>query len=95
MAKNKARPGQTPGKKDYNVPPEDFIRAWQAASSAQEVADRLNMPRPIVLARASNYRKAGVKLKNMPRGPKRALDVAALNRLIETIDREQAGGNHD
>jgi hypothetical protein len=79
-------------KTDYSVSAEDFIRAWQAASSAQQVADRLKMPKPIVLARASTYRKAGVHLKKMPRGSNRRLDVAALNRLIEQLDREKGAG---
>jgi hypothetical protein len=80
------------GKTDYSVPAEDFIRAWQSASSAQEVADRLKMPKPIVLARAANYRKAGVHIKKMPRRSNRRLDVAALNKLIEQLDREKSGG---
>jgi hypothetical protein len=80
------------GKTDYSVSPEEFIRVWQTSSSAQEVADKLKMPKPIVLARASNYRKTGVKIKNMPRGATRRLDVAALNKLIEQLDREKAMG---
>jgi hypothetical protein len=70
----------------YNVPPEEFIRAWQTSQSADEVAKKLNMPKAIAAARASNYRTAGVKLKKMPRRPKNQLDVAALNKLIEEID---------
>ena len=46
------------------------------------------MPKPIVHARASNYRAAGVKLKKMPRNPKNKLDVNQLNRLIEGLNRE-------
>jgi len=55
------------GKADYNVPPELFIATWQAAQSAGEVAEKLNMPKDIVHARASTYRSAGVRLKKMPR----------------------------
>ncbi len=84
--------GTRRGKTDYSVSPEEFIRVWQAASSAQEVADRLKMPKPIVLARASNYRKAGVHIKKMPRRSNRRLDVAALNKLIEQLDREKGTG---
>jgi hypothetical protein len=47
------------------------------------------MPKPIAQARASHYRKAGIKLKKMPRRPKHKLDVEALNRVIEEIGREQ------
>jgi len=48
------------GKTDYDVPEEVFIRTWQMAESAQEVADKLKMPKPIVHARASMYRGAGI-----------------------------------
>jgi hypothetical protein len=71
------------------VPPEVFIETWQRAQSAEEVAKKLNMPKPIVHARASNYRLAGIKLKKMPRKPKNKLDIAGLNKLIEKINREK------
>ena len=67
-----------------------FIKTWQNAGSAQEVADALGMPKDIVHARASMYRGAGVKLKRMPRHSTKAIDVAGLNKLIEEVDK-QAG----
>jgi hypothetical protein len=70
---------------EYNVSPEAFIRAWQTSSSADEVAEKLKMPKPIVHARATTYRKAGVKLKSMPRAGKASLDVDALNRLVDEL----------
>jgi hypothetical protein len=73
-------------KKQYDVSPEAFIRAWQTSQTPQEVADRLKMPKPIVLARASKYRREGVTLKKMKKGPKRTLDVPALNLLIRELD---------
>jgi hypothetical protein len=65
---------------------EVFIRTWEESSSAQEVAEKLGMPVPIVHARASNYRRNGVKLKDFgkPRGRGR-LNVDELNALIERI----------
>lgn len=65
--------------------PERFIEVWQTSDSVQEVSDRLKMPKPIVLARASNYRAAGVNLKDMKRAAKKALDVAGLNKLIADL----------
>jgi hypothetical protein len=76
------------GRKDYNVTPQEFIRAWESSSTAEEVAEILGMPKAIVLARASNYRLQGVKLKKMPRQNKRKLDVDALNTLIEDLKKE-------
>ncbi len=76
-------------KTDYGVSATQFVGAWQRAKSVQEAADQLKMPNPIVLARASMYRKAGVKLKKMPRAGKSTLDIKALNQLIDDI----ASGN--
>jgi hypothetical protein len=77
---------QKRGKKtDYGVDPKAFIEAWEASRTPQEVADKLKMPKAIVLARASNYRQAGVKLKKLQRRSKRAIDVEGLNRLIEDL----------
>jgi hypothetical protein len=75
----------------YAVSPEQFVRTWQTSQTAQEVADKLGMPKPIVLARASGYRKEGIKLKKLRRESRRGLDVDALNRLIAEID---AGRRH-
>jgi transposase len=69
----------------YHVTPEQFVVAWNTAGSAQEAADVLGMPRPIVVARAAKYREAGVKLKAMNRGRRPKLDVDALNRLLEEV----------
>ena len=70
----------------YDVTPEQFITAWQTSESADEVAEKLKMPKPIVLARVSSYRRAGLKLKKMPRRPGKELDIERLNRLIEELD---------
>lgn len=71
----------------YNVPPEVFIKAWQESVTAQEVSDKLKMPKPIVLARASIYRQAGIHIKKLRRESSKALDVGRLNTLIDQIDR--------
>jgi hypothetical protein len=98
MAKKKSdgsgekTPGETKAELDrkaYDVPPEKFIEVWQTSNSADEVSQRLGMPKPIVHARASNYRQLGIKLKKMPRTPRHKLDVAHLNRLIEELDRNR------
>jgi hypothetical protein len=71
---------------EYNVTPQQFIEAWQRSDSPQQVADRLKMPKNIVLARASMYRVAGIKVKKMKRRNKRYLDVSALNAFIEDLE---------
>jgi transposase len=68
---------------DYGVTAEKFVETWQACSSADEVAKKLDMPKAIVHARASAYRRRGVKLKKMGRPTKGKLDIEALNRLID------------
>lgn len=67
----------------YNVSPADFVVAWESSETVSEVSDRLGMPKPIVLARASGYRKDGVRLKKLRRESKKALDIDELNRLVE------------
>jgi hypothetical protein len=78
------------GRQNYEVSAEEFVRAWQQSSSVDEVAEKLGMPKPIVLARASTYRQKGVKLKAVKRGAK-GLDVDTLNAIIDELNREQAG----
>ena len=88
MAKKRGEEASEQAREVYKVTPEEFIRAWQTSESADAVAKKLNMPKPIVHARASNYRMAGIKLKKMPRRPKNLLDVDKLNKLIDKINRE-------
>jgi hypothetical protein len=74
-------------RRSYGVSPDRFIEVWETSESAADAAEKLQMPKPIVQARASNYRTAGVKLKPMPRRPKNKIDPDALNRKIEEIGR--------
>jgi hypothetical protein len=74
-------------RRNYGVSPERFVEAWETSESAAEVAEKLQMPKAIVQARASNYRAAGIKLKPMPRRPKNKIDAAALNKRIEEVGR--------
>src|SRR5262249_4333794 len=64
----------------YDVSAEEFITAWEQAGSAEEVVEKLGMPKAIVHARASTYRSAGIKLKKMPRKASNKLDIDALNK---------------
>lgn len=66
----------------YNVSSEEFVKVWQDSASANEVSEKLKMPKNIVLARSATYRKAGVNLKKMPRQNPRKLDVGTLNTLV-------------
>jgi len=69
----------------YNVKANEFVWAWQTSETAAEVAERLGMPRPIVYARASSYRKRGVRLKKLKRSSPRGLNTDALNRLADAL----------
>lgn len=51
------------------VPDSEFVKTWQKASSADEVAKELNLKRASVNARACNLREKGVRLKKFPRAP--------------------------
>jgi hypothetical protein len=82
----KVNRGRRPG---YNVSAEQFIKVWQAAHSTEEVATKLGMPKPIVHARASMYRKKGIALKKLTSNG--GLDVDAMNLLILKIDADEKG----
>ena len=45
----------------------DFVVAWQNGTSAQQVADDLNLKRAAVIQRACGLRNKGVRLKKFPR----------------------------
>lgn len=71
---------------------EEFVKVWQASEDVGEVANKLEMPMKTCHTRASNYRRKGIKLKLMKRGPKKGryfgaagkkLDVEALNHICE------------
>ena len=89
MARHKAAPAQQSGKTVYDVTPKQFVEAWQSSESADEVAEKLGMPKPIVLARASNYRSTGVQLKKFKRKTKSKIDVQELNELIAQVNKRE------
>jgi len=72
-------------RKQYNVSDEQFVEAWQTSRSAAACAEKLGMPKNIVLARSAVYRKRGIQLKKMERKNPRRLDVDKLNRKIESL----------
>ena len=69
-------------RKKYDVDGKKFVAAWQDSNSAAEAAEKLGMPRNIVLARYALYKGKGVTLKKMDRKNPRRLDVDELNRQI-------------
>jgi len=75
--------------KTYHVTAEEFVIAWNTSTSAKEVAEKVGMPIPIVHARASKYRKAGVRLKDHKVQSGRSLNVAKLNALIDEMEAER------
>lgn len=76
-------------RKHYNVSDVQFCETWQESNSASEVANKLNMPKNIVLARSAVYRNKGVDLKTMPRVNPRKLDVTKLNERIAEVRESQ------
>lgn len=63
----------------------EFVRVWQSAASAQDVADHFKTTLPAVSSAASALRKKGVPLKKFggKGSEKRAIDYAALATLAE------------
>lgn len=68
-------------RKNYGVDGPTFVKTWQESSSAAEVAEKLDMPKNIVLARKAVYANKGVNLKKMERKSPRKLDVDKLNEV--------------
>lgn len=62
-----------------SAPAEEFVVAWQSATSLTEAKEKLGGG---ASSRAARLRKAGVKLKKLSSG-RGKLDVAALNDLID------------
>ncbi len=63
----------------YPVTAEQFALAWNGSETPQEAAEKMGMPYKIMLMRLSRYRKAGIKLKRMPRKNARRVDVNGIN----------------
>ena len=82
-------------RKRYNVSPEEFVKAWQESKTVQEVADKLQMPRNLVLSRKSMYSKnrkdgsPGVQLKTMAKVSKRTLNIDKLNEIAKGAEETQ------
>ena len=65
----------------------DFVKAWQASESRQQVADALGVTYGSIASREKTLRKAGVNLKVMAKQPRGIqIDANALNDLISQID---------
>src|ERR1700690_1178724 len=77
-------------RKDYGVSPAEFVEIWQSSQSTGEVVKRTGMPKRSVNARASTYRKKGVKLKEHEVTSKRRFDIDELNRLAEEAAKGEA-----
>lgn len=80
-------------RKNYNVTAEKFCEVWkdtfEAGGTAQDVADKLEMPKNAVLARYSNYKKTrsdgtpGVPLPQLKRKKSdKALNIDVLTKIV-------------
>ncbi len=83
LTENNAMAGDKKGKRqEYGVSAEQFCLVWEQSESAKEVAQKTGLDIGLVHARASTYRKMGIKLKQMKRVTKRSLNVEAINEMI-------------
>lgn len=84
-------------KTDYGVDKQFFIWAWESSDGPDEAHEKLvqyavernlpPMPKPVMLARASQYRSEGLELKKHRPGRKgqMAEEVKALNDYIASL----------
>lgn len=74
---------------------EDFVRAWQAGASANDVAKALGLSRWTAIGRAYRLRKRGVPLKRMPgSGGSNKKDSAEIARLCKLAESLAPNGKH-
>lgn len=66
---------------EYNVSQDDFVRIWNSSPTVKSVSEKTGMPKPIAMARASNYRGRGVTMKPMPKINPRSIDPVRLNEV--------------
>lgn len=65
----------------------DFVRAWVASASTDEVATKTELTVASVNARATKLRKNGVNLPPFAR-KKKVVDADALNAIISGVKEE-------
>ena len=68
--------------------PEQFVRAWQTAATADDAAKLLGVSINGLTGRAKKYRERGINLKKFPPKQRVALpvDVDAMNALIVSLN---------
>lgn len=80
MAKKVAR-------KTNRVSPEEFCKVWNAVAkkkgTVNEVCDQLKMSKSNVMARKTNYQKAGLKFPKLQRMSRAKLDLKALQAILD------------
>src|SRR4051794_7706488 len=92
----KKQAAKNPGRKtEYSIPAGFFVRTWEQSPTLDDVFDALKahsekagtpvMPKPIIVARAAEYRSAKVPLKKMPRVSARNIDAEALTELVKKV----------
>lgn len=67
----------------YGVSAVWFVDAWQTANTFEDIVEELPMPRSAIIARATNYRRQGVPLKEFPAEASR-IDWKQLKELAES-----------
>jgi len=72
----------------------DLISAWNKATEPKEVADRLGMNRQQVTQLASNYRRKGIFMKKMPKGPMKT-NLEELILFSKQFEEKQSRKNHN
>lgn len=68
-----------------------FVKAWQKADSVEQVMKDLGITESSAHSRSSRYRRAGIPLKNFPRGGGARLDVKGLASLAKSLAPKEGG----
>lgn len=65
---------------------EDFVRAWQTATSLEDAARKLNIPTHYASSKAAGLRAKGILLKKFTTA-NNELDIEALNKLARELEK--------
>ncbi len=73
--------GKTTKREPYSY--DVFVKNWTKSGSVAEVVAATGLSKNTVSAMSTKLRKAGVKLKIMPRQTARVIDPTALNKIVK------------
>jgi len=73
--------------------PKNLIATWNKADDTEEVATKLSLSKDQVVQLASMYRKKGIFMKKMKKGPDKT-DINDLIQFSKKFEKQTAANTH-